>query len=253
MNLTLLARSSLGEGGNPSPSKPMSPTPPRAFDFLFTRFPGFRGRVTTALTWHGPAAHVGRFYLSNITIEACRAKDSMVTWPWESRKLYFARTQTEWCIVGYREPFAILPAVALRLKAHFDEQLATWKYSDGELVLQALDTFHNWLFRRPIVGPESVHWRKLGDWLPGRNICSKASIEPEVEEGLLPKWLLYGSPNDLWFYCLAHPERFAVREATLHWWDWPACPPYQREGAGRPGRMRQAARNDERKPTNPEP
>ena len=67
------------------------------------------------------------------------------------------------------------------------------EYSKPELVLQALD--HK---LEDLTGRQSFFFRRLGNLVPGKVICSKSSAMIDTAVGMLPKRAEYMAPDGLW-------------------------------------------------------
>ncbi|GEM_PF-6925708 len=163
---------------------------------IFTRWPEWDSKLTEWIT-HGLAAHEETIRADGgaiFTFTASKAFNRMVSWSWESRKHYFAKTKTEWC--RYTPTIPLTPEQTKKLEYYFEEAKNTFKYSRGELVLQALDSLHNWLFNVPYDSAKAVRFRKLGDIRKQAVVCSKIVNIGLARLGFLPAWSEYWSPAD---------------------------------------------------------
>jgi hypothetical protein len=169
---------------------------PRLGDVIFTRWPGWASRLTEWVT-HGRAAHE-EMICSDApnaeTLTASKAMNRIVKWTWESRKAYFASTKTEWCRFTPVNPLTFEQRRALH--NFFQEAENTFSYSKGELLLQGLDSFHNWLWNIPYDSDKAVRFRKLGNIRASSVICSKVTNIGLMRIGCLPAWAQYWSPSD---------------------------------------------------------
>lgn len=174
----------------------LGPLPPLVGDIVFTRWQAWDSRATEWIT-NGRAAHQEQICCDGdrvAVIAASAAMNRMNIWEWTSRKNYFARTHTDWCRFTPTDPLNNLQRAELR--DYFQEAANTYRYSKGELALQALDSFRNWLLNIPYDSVKAVRWRKLGDIDKAKIICSKAGNGGLIILGLLPEWATYWSPSD---------------------------------------------------------
>ena len=203
---------------------------PDAGNLFFATENDFTSEAVCRLS-RGPAAHVGAFRDPTHTIEASRAKGEMVEWDWETRLDYFARANTDWCVVGLKRQILMSERLQIRMEA--DEQMNLWRYSSAELPLQALDTLINWIARRPRSGEQRVLARRLGDLWQSGIICSKAAATLLIRIKELPPWTQYASPSDLWFFTTRDP-RYEIKCFSQGWrplvarWDAGFAMPAQR-------------------------
>lgn len=175
---------------------------PRTLDDLATRTPsGKFSDLTAELTATRNegvtlATHWGKFYSSQHTVEAFIDK-GVCFCEWEERKAAMAKSNTAWCILR-RMP---APTHHQRLTAMtvMDQQTGraagfdALEYSKPELVLQALD--HK---LEDLTGRQSFFFRRLGNLVPGKVICSKSSAMIDTAVGMLPKRAEYMAPDGLW-------------------------------------------------------
>lgn len=169
---------------------------PRLGDVIFTRWPGWDSRLTEWVT-HGRAAHEEMICSDDPnaeTLTASKAMNRIVKWTWESRKDYFSRTSTDWCRFTPVKPLTFEQRRTLH--NFFQEAENTFSYSKGELLLQGLDSLHNWLWNIPYDSEKAVRFRKLGNIRASSVICSKVTNIAMARIGLLPSWSLYWSPSD---------------------------------------------------------
>jgi len=168
-------------------------------DIIFTRWPGFDAKLTTWVT-QGHAAHeeqiccTDEYHGVTSVIAASGSMNRMNIWEWESRKHYFERTNTEWC--RYTPTTQLTEKQMSILHDFYEEAQNTFKYSKAELMLQGLDSLRNWLFKIPYDSSRAVHFRKMGNIIKSKVICSKVANIGLVRLGLLPEWAEYWSPSD---------------------------------------------------------
>lgn len=175
---------------------PSTPLPVRLGDLIFTYWPGFVPSITMKITGGG-AAHQEQICCDGdvpMTITASKAMNSMKVWEWGSRKDYFTNTKTEWCRFTAVPGFDAVERMTLH--NYFEEARNTYQYSRAELVLQAADSFKNWLTRAPYDSERAVFFRKAGDLIKDSVICSKAANAGLVRVNRLPAWAVYWSPAD---------------------------------------------------------
>jgi len=170
--------------------------PPMMGDVIFTRWPGWDSKLTEFVT-SGMAAHEEQVCADGETVfvlSASKAMNRMVVWEWESRKAYFESTKTEWC--------RFTPAMPLTMEQRHilhnfhQEAQNTYQYSTSELLLQGLDSLHNWLWNIQYDSEKAVWWRKLGNVSKSDVICSKVANIGLVRLGFLPAWAQFWSPSD---------------------------------------------------------
>ena len=170
--------------------------PPLLGDVIFTRWPGWDSRLTEWVT-HGMAAHEEMICSGGPnaeTLTASKAMNRIVKWTWESRKAYFASTKTEWC--RFTPTVGLTASQQFMLTVFFEEAENTFDYSNGELLLQGLDSLKNWLFKTPYDSESAVWFRKLGNIRRSSVICSKVTNIGLMRIGCLPAWAQYWSPAD---------------------------------------------------------
>lgn len=196
--------------------------PPLLGDVVFTRWKAFDSRLTEWVT-HGNAAHEEQICHDEgevSVIAASNGMNRMNVWEWESRKSYFARENTDWC--RFTPAVPLTPAQRTTLEHYFQEAQNTFHYSKGELLLQAMDSFRNWLFNIPYDSEKAVRFRKWGNIRKTAVICSKIVNLGLVRLEFLPVWSLYWSPSDTlnklqsstsWTLAEATPGFFGKAEA----------------------------------------
>ena len=198
---------------------------PKTLDDLATRTPaGKFSDLTAELTATRNesatlATHWGKFYSCQHTVEAFIGK-GVVVCDWEERKAAMAASGTAWCILR-RMP---APTATQRAEAKLvmDQQTGrtpgsqALEYSKAELVLQALDHKLEDLTGRP-----SFFFRKLGNLLPARVICSKSSALVDIAVGMLPGRAQYMAPDGLWDlkYDGQLGQQYAIVDCSDSWAD----------------------------------
>lgn len=166
-------------------------------DVIFTRWKAFSSRLTEWVT-HGKAAHVEQVCCDNHgevqILAASMAMDRMVCWDLDARIAYFEKEKIDWC--------RFTPAVPLtfeqrRILHNFIEEAQnTFTYSRGELILQAMDSFKNWICNTPYDSQKAVWFRKLGNIKKTDVICSKTVNIGLVRLEFFPEWAQFWSPSD---------------------------------------------------------
>lgn len=197
---------------------PRTPLPVRLGDVVFTHWPGFSAKLTMWIT-NGGAAHQEQISDDGEVPKVLSASpflNSMREWKLDDRQEYFKRTNTEWA------RFTPVPAFTAEqrdsLRHYFGEAFNTLKYSKGELGLQALDAFKNWLLRIPYDSARAVTFRRLGRLSGGAVVCSKLVNQSLVRVGKLPEWSEYWSPADSLNKLISSPT-WVIAEATDGFFD----------------------------------
>lgn len=165
-------------------------------DVIFTRSSGWLARLTCGITG-GKAAHqelIFRVAPEPMVLAADMGMGRMVTWSWEARKEYLAEQRAEWSRWSLKQPLELLQQTRVLHEA--EEQVNTFKYSRGELVLQGIDELRELITGKTTQGPDGVWARRLGDLVQTGVICSKAGNMPLIKVGVLPDRACYWSPSD---------------------------------------------------------
>lgn len=195
----------------------MNNTEPRVGDLIFTRWTGLDARLTCLLT-NGKAAHQELIYNvapEPMVVAASAAMGHMVTWTWDSRRAYFEKTKTEWCRWTRKEEFPLLTRVLILHEA--EEQINTFKYSKGELLLQGIDALRSRWTGKITTGEDGVWARKLGDWWGEGIICSKAGNIPLIAAREFPERAKYWSPSDTLNWIGTGASGWELAEKSKNW------------------------------------
>jgi hypothetical protein len=200
-------------------------------DLIFTRWGGLSAKITLAVT-RGKAAHQEQICQDGaecFSITADSVMNRMSVWEWSGRKAYFAKTGTEWCRFTPADPLDFIERATLH--AYFEEAKNTFKYSIGELLLQGIDAGRNWIMGINRLDEKAVKFRKWGDAIKSRVICSTVACEGLVRIGMLPAWSVYWSPADTLHY-VSSTNTWIMAEATPGFFGKPDVDPAGGYGGG---------------------
>ena len=218
-------------------------------DDFFTREPN--GKVTPLTQYYTRArgeavtlaTHQGKIHSQQVAVEAQwegvrRITIDRLMQGWKDR-------ETEWCIIRRDPPYTQAERIYCmdlldEMTGHgcFSGQPA-WKYSPTELLFQAADGRIEktipWVLREKWgVGPTHsiIFFRRLGDLVSNRVICSRTGNRVDVKQGIIPDYLRHGSPDDTWDYKMTgyagirHPNpdhntryTWCIVDHSQHWLD----------------------------------
>jgi hypothetical protein len=186
-----------------------------------------RTRLHEAIAWfsrargEGPtlATHQGMGRDVTQTVHALLSGVAII--PWSVYRAACAESRTEWLVLRPRREYD--PAERAILAGCLDEMTGedgsgkAWRYSVGEIALQAADGLINRALpesaRARLPGRvwlgdhhELVWLRRAGDLMAHRMICSRTANRPLLTAGRLPEAYKHASPDDTLDYMLASGE-----------------------------------------------
>lgn len=192
-------------------------------DDLFVSGDGFIGR---GIRWFSTArgerpaiaSHVGKFYSASKTVEALDA--GVVFRDWPERKHDIESDDGEWCILS-PDPALTLPQ-STEMRYHIGNTVGTG-YGFLEYPAFMLDGLIAKMFGKRDKRPyrsDPIVFRRMFDLSPDR-VCSGAASMPDIRMGILPAWMRYATPDDVWDYktCppITHPWRWYIKDHSEGW------------------------------------
>ena len=158
------------------------------------------------------ATHQGKVRDPKVVVQALWPR--VVRTSLNDMQVYWLENGTEWCFMRRVQPWSAEDLtqgcrMMDEMTAHGEfEGQKPWRYSPLELAFQAMDgriekTLPlNVRKRMRGVGPNAniIFFRKLGDILANRVICSRTGNRIDANLGSIPQWLRHGSPDDTWDY-----------------------------------------------------
>lgn len=190
---------------------------PRLGSILFVRR---RTRTSRLIAWvtrgryERPtlATHVDVFLNDNTVFGISSWKPYVRSW--KDYKEELTRAEADWCIFSPLMPFTRVQEIKLKSLAKRLGQET--RYSYGELACQLLDGLLAKVVRRP--ASRLVVFRKLGDIIPRKRICSTTVAQFFIDSHGWPTWLKYGNPDDLFDHVMGHLNFWSVTDHTDEWW-----------------------------------